>query len=106
MNRLEADYHAHLELRRLAGEVSSFHFEALKIRLADRTWLTLDFVVLTSEGFLEFHEVKGGHWEKDSRSKTKIAAENFPEFRFLVARRVRGEWTWEELKSRQGGSEL
>lgn len=90
MNRAEYAYSLHLAARQGAGEVVAYYFEAVKLRLADRTWLTPDFLVITPE-CLEFHEWKG-HWEDDARVKWKVAAEQFPWAKFVaVTRGKRGE---------------
>lgn len=82
MNKTEASYAAHLELRRRVGEVAWWSYEAIKLRLADNTFYTPDFAVMLASGQIEIHEVKG-HWEDDARVKIKVAAEQFP-FRFLA----------------------
>jgi hypothetical protein len=91
MNKTEARYAQHLEGRRIAGEVEWYAFEALKLRLADRTFYTPDFAVMLSTGAMECHEVKGGHWEDDARVKIKVAARMFP-MRFFAFQRRKGEW--------------
>ena len=99
MNKTEAAYAAHLELRRHVGEVIWFRFEAVKLRLADLTFYTPDFFVMLPDGTLEVHEVKG-YWEDDARVKIKVAAEQFP-FRFVavkaVAKKDGGGWKIEEF---------
>lgn len=96
-NKTEAAYEAHLRLREHAGEVLWFHFEGLKLRLADNTFYTPDFVVLAADGVLECHEVKG-FWTDDARVKVKVAAAQYP-FRFLAvtarAKRDGGGWAVE-----------
>jgi hypothetical protein len=82
MNKTEAAYAAHLRLRQIAGEVAWYKFEAFKLRLADNTFLTVDFAVMLSDGTLEMHEVKG-FWTDDARVKIKVAADIYP-FRFLA----------------------
>lgn len=82
MNKTEAAYGSHLELRRLAGEVAWYKFEAFKLRLADNTFLTVDFAVMLRDGTLEMHEVKG-FWTDDARVKIKVAADLYP-FRFIA----------------------
>jgi hypothetical protein len=77
MNKTEAAYQRHLEVLRASGEVLWFGFEAIKLRLADRTYYTPDFAVLLADLTLEAHEVKG-FWEDDARVKIKVAAESFP----------------------------
>lgn len=82
MNKLEAAYAAHLEQQKAAGMILWFKFEAIKLRLADNTFYTADFFVLTRSAILEVHEVKG-RWEDDARVKIKVAAELYP-FRFIA----------------------
>ena len=84
MNKTEQAYAAHLELLKAAGEVLWYRFEGLKLRLADNTFYTPDFAVLTRELVLECHEVKG-YWQDDARVKIKVAAEMYP-FRFKAVR--------------------
>jgi hypothetical protein len=97
MNKTEAAYSQHLEGLKIAGAVLWFEFEALTLRLADRTRYTPDFAVLLATGAFELHEVKG-HWQDDARVKIKLAAERFP-FRFLAVRKLRakqgGGWATE-----------
>jgi hypothetical protein len=83
MNKAEEMYAADLEIRRRAGEVAWWAFEPIKLRLADRTYYTPDFMVMLSYGLIEFHEVKG-HAEDDAMVKIKAAAAQFWMFRFLL----------------------
>lgn len=76
-NRTEAEYAAGLTLRRAAGEIVDFWFEAVTLKLADDTRYTPDFLVMLPDGTLEFHEIKG-HWEDDAKVKVKVAAQAFP----------------------------
>ena len=93
MNRLEADYALHLELRRRAGEIEWFAFDAVKLRLAASTFYAFDFLVMLENGELEAHEVKG-HWEDDARVKIKVAASMYP-FRFLAITRPSKAKGWQ-----------
>ena len=99
MNKTEAAYDAHLWALRHAGEVIWHKFEAIKLRLADKTFYTCDFAVLPASGVLEMHEVKG-HWEDDARVKIKVAASTYP-FRFIAvsarAKKNGGGWEREEF---------
>ena len=72
-----------------------WRFESIKLRLADRTWYTPDFVVYTPN--VEFYEVKG-FWRDDARVKIKVAAEQYPEFQFFGVSLVKGRWEVEEFK--------
>lgn len=95
MNKLEAAYAEHLQLRKLAGEILDFKFEAIKFRLADKTFYTPDFVVFAADGVIEIHETKA-HWEDDARVKIKVFAALYP-FRVLAITRPKGVWTIEDL---------
>ena len=95
MNKLEAAYAARLEGLKLAGEIADYRFECLKLRLADNTFYTPDFMVLRADGTFEMHEVKG-FWEDDARVKIKVAAELYP-FKFIAARKQKGAWAFEEF---------
>lgn len=95
MNKLEAAYAARLESLKLAGEIADYRFECVKLRLADRTFYTPDFMVLRADGTFEMHEVKG-FWEDDARVKIKVAAELYP-FKFIAARKQKGAWVFEEF---------
>lgn len=80
MTKLELAYSIHLTEREKRGEIIWFAYEAMKFKLADKTYYTPDFIVLTAAHFLEAHECKG-HWrmfQNDSgRIKIKVAAERF-----------------------------
>ncbi len=82
MNKLEAKYAEHLESQRMLGEVAEWHYEAIKLRLAPKTFYDTDFLVMLPDGELQIHEVKG-FWEDDARVKIKVAADKFP-FRFFA----------------------
>lgn len=101
MNRTEARYAAYLNDRKIAGEVQEWHFEPIKLRLADKTFFTPDFMVLTREHILELHEVKG-FMEDDAAVKLKVAAEAFPCFRFLLCVPSRAGWQIKEIGKREG----
>lgn len=97
-NKTEAAYEQVLEAAKIAGDVLWYRFEGVKLRLADNTFLTIDFAVMQKDGMLEMHEVKG-FWEDDARVKIKVAAEQYP-FRFLAvtakarAKRDGGGYSW------------
>lgn len=95
MNRTEAKYADHLELLKRAGEISDYRFECVKLRLADKTFYTPDFMVVASDGTIEMHEVKG-FWEDDARVKIKVAASEFP-FKFVAIRSKNKQFLKEEF---------
>jgi hypothetical protein len=104
-NKLEAEYEAYLETLFKAGEIEGYEFEGIKLRLADKTWWTADFVVLDKEGFIELHDTKGtttkkrangskdkAPWiEGDAAVKMKVVAEIWP-FKVFAVYKVSGSW--------------
>jgi hypothetical protein len=102
MNRTEAEYASVLESRKLAGEIVGWRYEAYKLRLADNTHYTPDFVVQLTTGEIELHETKActaaGKFlcQDDAKVKIKVAAEQYPEFRFIMCgklpRKCGGGW--------------
>lgn len=104
MNKTELRYASYLESLQLQGVIVMWRFEPLKLRLADRTFYEPDFMVITDEGMIELHEVKGrpgagpGGWMDDARVKIKVAAEIFPEFLFVGASGLKsGGWKIEQF---------
>lgn len=84
MNGLESRFSAHLNMLQVTGQIASWRFEAVKLRLAKKTWYTPDFWAVGTDGSVTFYEVKGGYWESDARDRIKIAAETFFEFAFTA----------------------
>lgn len=99
LNKTEQKMADELALMRHAGQVLWFKFEGVKLRLADNTFYTPDFAVMSADGVLEMWEVKG-HWMDDARAKIKIAADLYPfRFKAFVARSKKdgGGWKIEEF---------
>ena len=107
MNRTEAAYARLLETRRLGGEIASWQFQPVKLRLADRTFYEPDFMVVLPDGRLQMHETKAGVENKatgivsplvedDAMVKIKVAAEQHP-FEFVMAFCRKGEWHYREI---------
>jgi len=101
MNKTEAAYEAHLALRKAAGEVQWYAYEGVKLRLADKTFYTPDFVVMLADDVIELHEVKGakgaGYWcEEDAKIKVKVAAAAYP-FQFRIVWNNKAGWQSEAL---------
>lgn len=103
MNKTEARFKREV-LDDLSG-VLFVSYEAIKLRLADRTWYTPDFIVWMKDGNDRAYEVKGS-WkaphQEDSRVKLKVAAELYPQFTFFAAvpNRDTGGWDIEEIPCR------
>lgn len=103
MNKTEARFERdELAPAKARGELAWYAFEAVKLRIAPRTFLTVDFFVLFADGHLEAIDVKGSPRivEEDAKVKMKVAAAAFP-FRFRYAfprpRRLGGGWLYQEV---------
>lgn len=102
LNKTEQAYSAYLDGLKRAGDILWYKFEGIKLRLADNTFLTVDFSVLTADGFLEMHDVKGSKaiYTDDAKVKMKVAAETYP-FVFKVAyprpKKLGGGWDIETV---------
>lgn len=96
MNKTEERYAMRLDVQQMAGELESYAFEAVKVRLAQGAYYTPDFVVFETDGTISFHEVKG-HWREAARLRIKVAAEQWPQFRFVAVRYICGAWEFEEF---------
>lgn len=95
MNKTEAAYGNYLAVQKQVGEVLWFEFEPMNLRLADKCFYKVDWLVLTKNYHLEVHEVKG-YWTDDALVKIKAAAQKFP-FRFISKQLVKGEWIEREF---------
>jgi hypothetical protein len=103
--RFERDY---LEGPRLQGLIT-YQWEGEKLRLAERTTLTPDYLILAGER-KAFVEVKGAFIRDDGWMKLKIAADKYPEWPMWLAQYIarRGwsvvsvhpnEQSWQEFLS-------
>ena len=94
MNKQEAQYSNILQLRLLAGEILEWHYERITFTLSHSRpgvkgqRYTPDFMIVLSDGVLEFHELKGFRDEKNM-NKIKIAGEMFPFVFRLVTKRLK-----------------
>lgn len=105
MNSTELRYSQHLDTRLAVGEILWYRFEAVKLRLADKTYYSSDFAAMLPCGQIELHEVKGTTKRKDSSGvkqpkpfieddaavKIKVAAEQYWMFVFKLVFFVKGE---------------
>ena len=95
MNRTEAQYGDFLEGLKVSGTIVDYRFEGVKLRLADKTFYTPDFLVVYPDRF-ECHEVKG-FWRDDARVKIKVAASQYPWMRFKAVQWKGGKLVTEEF---------
>lgn len=96
LNKTEQEYARMLGDQVRAGTVLWYRFEAIKIRLADLTFYTPDFLVLPASLQLEIHEVKGAFVMDDARVKLKVAAE-IVAMGVVLAQKVKKAWHVEVL---------
>ncbi|NYT38888.1 DUF1064 domain-containing protein [Allopusillimonas soli] len=99
MNKTETAYSQLLQSRQHAGEILWYAFEGIKLRLADKTFLTVDFAVMDADGYLQMVDVKGAAhlFSDDAKVKMKVAAERFPfAFKIVYPRPKRDGGGWEE----------
>lgn len=90
MNQTETRYAARLTALYKAGEIAWFAFAPMNLRLGDKCFYSVDFMVMLNDGKLEAHEVKG-YWTDDALVKIKVAAEKFP-FQFVAVKWIKGQW--------------
>ena len=93
MNRYEREYSLLLDGLKAEGKVLWWAFDAIKLRLAELTFYTPDFIIMLADGEIEIHDVKGGFIEDDAIVKVKVAATLFP-FPFVVAQKKRKADPW------------
>lgn len=100
LNETEKKYRDYLESERARGEIQAWWFESVRLKIADHVcWYCPDFMVLTKEGYIELHEVKGSpkFFADDAKVKTKACATNYP-FRMLVVYPTgSGAWKYQEF---------
>ena len=102
MNKTEAEYALTLAAKKAAGEIQNYWFECFKIKLADKTYYTPDFMVMANDDVWEAHEVKG-FWEDDARVKVKVFAETYPiRVRCFTKRAKKNGGGWEEETMTKG----
>jgi hypothetical protein len=91
MNGTESLYAELLTARHIQGEVQSWSFEAHTFRLAEGLRFTPDFEVVLSDGSIEYVDVKGSTKreaiDQKSTVKIKMAAKQFPHYRFVQEKR-------------------
>ena len=90
MNKLEEKYSLYLNGLKTTGEIIDFRYEAIKLRLADKTFYTPDFAVFYPDR-IELHETKG-FMEDDANVKIKVAAEQHWYFKFVLVQWKNKQW--------------
>lgn len=91
--KLEERYAARLELQKRGGLILDWRYEPFNVRLADGVWYKVDWLVVAKDGTLELHETKGYHKNiRQSVTKWRVAAHEYPWFRWLFVTLRKGRW--------------
>jgi hypothetical protein len=82
-SKTEARYAGRLEGYLKLGKIREYRYECFRVSLADNTTITADFFVVLMDWRVEIHEVKGQYVREDAWIKLKIAAAQWPWFRWF-----------------------
>lgn len=94
----ERRYAALLDTWLWEEDIARWWYEPMKLWLAPKTTITIDFLVRRYGGErLELHEVKGGWYREDGLVKLKIAAHMYPCYKVVMAQWQKGEWIFKEI---------
>jgi hypothetical protein len=101
MNGAESQYALLLEAMRRRGDIVSWSFEGITLRLADGCRYTPDFFVVINMNItkyyqvprLRFIEVKGRHIWDDAKVKFKVAREQNPWAEWEMHQKTKEGWT-------------
>lgn len=95
MNQLESIF---FELLKQKYFPSTVYYEPMRMRLCNGVVYLADFMVVDSSNKVIFYEVKGNQQIQDDASvKIKMAAQQYPCFRFVLVWRDYGEWREQEI---------
>jgi hypothetical protein len=95
-SKWEEEYSTQLKLRKAAGEILSWSYESIRLRVAESNWYTPDFLIVT-EDEIQLHEVKGFQREA-GMLRLRAAAFQHRAFRFFLVTKKAGQWLVEEVK--------
>ena len=83
----ELTYLRLLEEQHRLQEIQSFYHKPGSLRTGTGVRYEPDFMVITNEGYVEYHEVKGAtRFAAKGISKVKMVAHMFPDFSFVLVR--------------------
>ena len=88
MNKTEQEFAHKLSAME---DVLYWQFEALTFKLGHNCRYTPDFIAVTQDE-IRVYEVKGPYIREDAMVKFKAAADKFPQFRWIMAQKKRGQW--------------
>lgn len=86
-SRHELAYLRLLEEQHRKQEIRSFYLKPGSLRTGTGVRYEPDFMIITNEGYVEYHEIKGAtRFASKGISKFKMVAHLFPDFSFVLAR--------------------
>jgi hypothetical protein len=94
-NTWERQFGQHLELRKRAGDIRQYEFEALRFRLADDATYLPDFVVWLPDDVVQVIEIKGRKREAGIL-RFRIARSKYPHYVWRMVKKQAGRW--EDMK--------
>lgn len=97
-SKLEARYAGYIEALKFAGEIRTIRYEAIRLEIAPKTTILPDFYVERPDRSCELHEVKG-FMREDAWIKLKVAARQWPHYRWFLITRVKGQWVTKRIPS-------
>jgi hypothetical protein len=100
-SKTEYLYSRILDAWQTKGQIVRWRYEAMRLTLAPRTTLTVDFLLTmpseSGDHRPQLHEVKGAWYREDGWTKLKQAAVLWPEYRFFLAQYTSQQWSWKEI---------
>lgn len=90
-NGFEIAYGKQLEMQFRCGEVIAYDFQPIHLDLGGGVSYCPDYVVRMSDGSIEIVEIKGQRRD-GGLVRFKLAVDRFPQFRFRLVGKRRGEW--------------
>ena len=95
MNRLEGAYANHLDQEKREGRIEYWVFESVKFGIGAGAWFCPDFMIMRTDGQIEFHETKG-FMREAANFRLKVAADKYP-FRFVLIKLMKSGWIRKEI---------
>lgn len=96
-SKAEARYAELLERQRRAGQIESWRYEAITLRIGLGARYSPDFLVVTNDGRMRLVEVKG-HMKEAARVRLRVAVEMYPQFAWLLVWSKKGKFEPEILR--------
>lgn len=96
-SKAEARYAELLERQRRSGQIESWRYEAITLRIGLGARYSPDFLVVMNDGRMKLVEVKG-HMKEAARVRLRVAVEMYPQFAWLLVWARKGKFEPELLR--------